>query len=134
MSEETPKRPWLAAVLAFVYPGLGHIYLRSWARAILWFSAILITAFVFIPQEILEGIASPGDVMDAANAVPTDAAFALSTVIAINVIDAYLTARRGNRMQMGARCPSCGREIDEDLSFCHWCTVDLSEEPASNDA
>ncbi len=48
------KRPWLAALFAFVYPGLGHIYLRQWLRAILWFGFVILTAFLFIPQDVIQ--------------------------------------------------------------------------------
>ena len=36
MSQQTEKRPLVAALLSFLQPGLGHLYLREWLRAILW--------------------------------------------------------------------------------------------------
>lgn len=36
-SHRSGKRLWLASALAVIYPGLGHVYLREWLRALLWF-------------------------------------------------------------------------------------------------
>ena len=36
MSQQTEKRPLVAALLSFLQPGLGHLYLREWLRAVLW--------------------------------------------------------------------------------------------------
>lgn len=36
-------RPWLAALLAWIFPGLGHLYLRRWVRAAV-FAAVVLTA------------------------------------------------------------------------------------------
>jgi len=42
-AEKAKKNPWVAAGLSAVMPGLGHLYLRRFGRAGLWFSpAILI--------------------------------------------------------------------------------------------
>ena len=45
-TERRGKRPWLAVVLAVLHPGLGHLYLREWLRAIrsrivAWFDALV---------------------------------------------------------------------------------------------
>lgn len=128
MSPDTRKRPWLAAVLAVIYPGLGHIYLRSWFRAILWFGAVLLTATVFIPNEVVDNIASVGDLILAAESVPLEAALALLAVATFNVIDAYWIAKRTNSLVDNVHCPHCGRVVDEDLAFCHWCTIEFQTE------
>jgi hypothetical protein len=36
MSQQTERRPVVAALLSFLQPGLGHLYLREWLRAVLW--------------------------------------------------------------------------------------------------
>lgn len=36
-------RPWLAALLAWVVPGLGHLYLRRWVRSAV-FAAVVLAA------------------------------------------------------------------------------------------
>jgi hypothetical protein len=28
-----------------------------------------------------------------------------------------------------ATCPSCGKDVDPDLDFCHWCTERIAAEP-----
>lgn len=120
----------MAAVLAVIYPGLGHAYLRSWGRALLWFGAVVLTAALLIPSDILAGISTPGDMMTAWEAVPTEAAIGVFLVAVFNVIDAYWTGKRLNFAEQGVRCPACGRPVDEDLSFCHWCTARLRTESA----
>ncbi|WP_327051294.1 zinc ribbon domain-containing protein [Halomicrococcus gelatinilyticus] len=138
----TQKRPWLAAVFAFVYPGLGHVYLRKWLRALLWFGLTIATAFVFIPESTFQAV-EPGNLQAAAEATRNlglDAVLPILAVQAINIIDAYWTAIRGNRTvsvgpdvpvgSNGASCPHCGKELEEDLDFCHWCTTQLDDDAA----
>ncbi len=123
VSDNSRKRPWIAVVLAIVYPGLGHVYLRVWHRALLWFVAVVLTASLFIPEAVYTDIAEPSDVLGVAASIPTEAAVAVALVAAFNVIDAYVTANRSNASIEGNRCPHCGREVDESLDFCHWCTA-----------
>jgi len=54
------KRPWLAAALAFVYPGLGHAYLRSWLRAFIWFLLGVMTAALVTPEPVVTAYESGG--------------------------------------------------------------------------
>ena len=128
MTAETSKRPWLAALLAFVYPGLGHVYLRSWLRALIWFGLAVLTAAAFIPETLLAGVDSLDGAIAVSRELPTDALLALLGVTALNVIDAYLIARgTGTGEDDAPECPHCGRELDEDLAFCHWCTNQVRE-------
>ncbi|MEM8960087.1 MAG: DUF6677 family protein [Acidobacteriota bacterium] len=39
-------RPWLAALLAWLVPGAGHIYLRRRARGVIFFGIVLVTMFI----------------------------------------------------------------------------------------
>lgn len=136
MSGEPNKRPWLAAFLAIAAPGLGHVYLRAWFRALLWFWLIVISFVLFVPPELIDGVASFSDAMALSSELPTEAEIALFVVISFSALDAYWQANRSKRRTRGQRCPHCGHEIDDiDLEFCHWCTEPLpdrrDEEPTS---
>lgn len=130
------KRPWLAAVLSMVYPGLGHVYLREWVRGLLWFGLVLATVSFLIPASAMP---PPGSelsldaVLRATEALPEGATLALFGIVALSVVDAYRLAAVGNRrteITAGNRCPYCGHELDSglDLEFCHWCTARLDDE------
>jgi hypothetical protein len=129
-------RAWLAAVLAFVYPGLGHVYLRAWVRAVAWFGlAVSTIAWLMlsgiIPQSAITAFERGGvqGILDASRALPTEAHVAVFLVTSFNVFDAYLTARRDTdtREDDGDSCPECGQELDDDIDFCPWCTTRLEE-------
>lgn len=130
MTVNPRRRAVLAAVLALVYPGLGHAYLRSWGRAVLWFGAVIATAVMLIPTEVLTGITSVGDLPAAWAAIPIEAALGVLLVALFNAVDAYWTAKRTVVAHDDVRCPACGRTVDEDLSFCHWCTAEFAVESA----
>lgn len=123
------KRPWLAALLAIVHPGLGHVYLREWARALLWFGLVLTAASLLIPTELAAEAASIEAVLEMSRELPFEVALALSAIVFVSMVDAFWVARRKNertRMEAtGTRCPNCGREVDIDIDFCHWCTTEL---------
>ncbi len=125
MTTDARKRPLVAAALGIVYPGLGHVYLRAWHRALLWFAAVVITIIVFVPESLLQGVATPSDLLVVATNVPMEAAVALPMVAIFNAVDAYLTAKRENAHVEGVRCPNCGKIVDEEISFCHWCTTEF---------
>lgn len=40
------KRSLIAVILSILVPGLGHIYLRLFPRALLWFAGIIIVSLV----------------------------------------------------------------------------------------
>jgi len=133
----TRKRPWLAALLAVGYPGLGHLYLREWARALLWFGLTLLTASLLVPQSVVPTSLSAGSMQQAFDAMPIEASLGILLVGLLNVADAYWFAVRNNRQvaqaDTGSRCPNCGKEIDGDIDFCHWCTTEIdgaADEPA----
>lgn len=151
------RRPWLAALLAVLYPGAGHLYLRAWFRALAWFGLALLVAMLVIPEPVLQAGEEGGfsAFYDAFLAVEPQTVLPLFVVNALNVLDAYLTARRmnsrttqdglfdggllgseteqqsgpqGDRQPIAGDCPNCGRELDSDLDFCPWCTTRLPEE------
>ncbi|WP_266075292.1 DUF7575 domain-containing protein [Haladaptatus caseinilyticus] len=136
----TQRRPWLAAGLAFIYPGLGHAYLRQWLRALLWFGFALVTAMVFIPPETFQAVETGGFTAysQAVQGLKTSVVLPILVVQLCNILDAYWTALRGNRAPTTGssgdgelRCPHCNRSVDDDLEFCHWCTNPIDKETSA---
>lgn len=126
------RRGLLAAVLSFVYPGLGHLYLRAWLRALAWFGLSIGTAALLMPPELITAFQEQGLRAFSTTDVPADLTLSLLAVRAFNIIDAYLVAVRQAEPEEPdvaedevATCPNCGRELDEDLDFCPWCTHEL---------
>jgi hypothetical protein len=138
----------LAALLAFLYPGLGHLYLRAWLRALAWFLLAMLTAALVIPESVISAMEAGGleALVAATEDLPPAVVLPLFAVRGLNVLDAYLLARRaadagaetatGTETGTGsgaATCPNCGRDLDEDLDFCPWCTYRLDEEGKGED-
>jgi hypothetical protein len=150
MSDRGPRRPWLAALLALVVSGLGHAYLRRWARALGWYAAVTATVVLFVPESAIDGVF-------AGDPPPIRAVAPAAAVVAASVIDAYVVAHRVNREREGrpsavavdgadeatgdasgepsaeadaVRCPACGKETDATVDFCQWCAEPLREETA----
>jgi hypothetical protein len=157
-------RPVLAAVLALVFPGLGHLSLRRWGRALLWHLTIVgggVALFALYDVEPVDPLADPAAVTAA---VPTDVTLPIVLLSALSALDAYLVGRavvaqreradaaaeamrrRASSADGGPEesppaapeaaggadgetaevsCPNCGKEVDADLDFCHWCTEPL---------
>jgi len=131
MTDTGRKRPWLAALLAFIYPGLGHVYLREWLRALLWFGLVFSTTTLLIDDSLMAPL-SDGVSVDAlltvTRNVPMEASVVLFAITAFSMADAFYMATRGNaeaEVAEGATCPHCGKELEDDLDFCHWCTTEL---------
>ena len=156
MAERTRRRPWLAALLALVVSGLGHAYLRRWARGLGWYLAVTAAVFVFVPESAISG-AFAGDPPAVREVAPAAA------VVGASVIDAYVVAHRHNRAsdrdgdaaratespdavagpdavsteppdgegstESGEtiRCPECGKETDPTFDFCQWCAEPVGE-------
>ena len=78
MTDRSRRRPWLAVLLALAVSGLGHAYLRRWARA-------------FGQETSYEAI------MQASRNLPRDASLLILGLRVLNVIDAYVLALRNNR-------------------------------------
>ena len=128
MSTRTDKRPWLAVLLALVYPGLGHIYLREWLRALVWFFLVVTGSTLLIPESAVPGTLSVDAFMTAAEAIPPENALALVSITVFSMADAYWVAKRRNTVtavEERTTCPNCGEDLDPDLEFCHWCTEPL---------
>ncbi|GAB7010333.1 DUF7575 domain-containing protein [Halorubrum trueperi] len=90
MSDSSRRRPWLAAALALVVSGLGHAYLRRWARAFGWYVVITATLVFLVPDAAVEGLfaGDPPPLGEIAPAV---------LVVSASVVDAYVVAIRNNR-------------------------------------
>ena len=127
---ERRARPAVAAILALAVPGLGHTYLGRWGRAVAWFLTIVTTAVVLV------GAFGDPDATSL-QAMPLTVLVPMGGLFVLSAVDAYLLAVRrppaGRGTEAGAadaedrlRCPDCGREVDPELDFCHWCTRRLS--------
>ncbi len=120
------NRTWLAVLLAVVQPGLGHVYLREWLRAVLWAGLFVSAVLVLFP----EPSSSAGIVESSQQMVQEASPAALATaavVVVGNAVDAGLLASgwKTDHSTDGNSCPNCGEELDEDLDFCPWCTTRL---------
>lgn len=130
MSGGSYKRPWLAAFFAILVPGLGHVYLRSWLRALLWFWMVVLSFVLFVPEELVESVGSITDAVALSTDLPFEAQLALLVVITFSAADAYWQAAQTKQRIEGERCPHCGREVDGiEIDFCHWCTRPLDPDP-----
>lgn len=118
-------------MFAFLYPGLGHLYLRAWLRAIGWFVLAIAAAALVVPESAVVAYQQGGleALYAASQDFGTDVFVSLLGIRLLNVVDAYLTAVRQRQSAEAAveanTCPSCGKELDPDLDFCPWCTTRL---------
>jgi len=127
------KRPWLAALLSAFATGLGHLYLRRFRRAVGWLVVAVGVGLFFVDPVLAESLAA-GTLSNPLAAWP------VFVVSLLSVLDAYVLARAENVLdeqvadseEPQAHCSDCGRELDEELSFCPWCSSEL-DGPASAD-
>lgn len=122
-------RRWLAVGLSVLQPGLGHAYLREWLRAVTWFLLWVTAILVVAPLPDNPG---PADVAryvtgsSAIDALSPVATVTLMAVVAVTAVDAYRHAATAGRPDTSEpTCPSCGKEVDPELDFCHWCSTDF---------
>ncbi len=131
-------RPFVAALLGLLVTGFGHIYLRRWLRAILWFGVAFAVSVAFVPETAAVDILA-GKPVDPMTILPG------ALIGLASALDAFLIARRevstdadtapaemaGDRTPAEAEdgtvdCPACGKPVDADLGFCHWCTTEFA--------
>jgi hypothetical protein len=135
-------RPLVAALLGAVVTGLGHLYLRRWLRALSWVAAGYIAALLFVPQSAVAAVADGG--------LPVGELAPVLVVAALSVLDAYRVALRDERTATDdggvaageestatatvdadaadeVDCPACGKTVDPELDFCHWCTTEFDD-------
>ncbi|WP_418282328.1 DUF7575 domain-containing protein [Halorubrum sp. DTA98] len=86
-------RPLLAALLAFVLPGLGHVLVRRWGRALVWHGTIVggtIALYLLYDVEPIDPLAAPSTF---ATAVPLEVSLPVAVLVTLSAIDAYLIGR-----------------------------------------
>ena len=135
MSQQTERRPAVAALLSFLQPGLGHLYLREWLRAVLW-AGLWVGSLVVVADSAGLDLADPSALVAAVgfftnpDALPVEVVLTALSVTAFATLDAYwLTARNNHRLRNRAnRCEECGKQLDPTLEFCHWCTTPREDE------
>lgn len=126
-------RPVAAAALSVLFPGAGHAFIRDWVRALLFGGLFVTVLAVFLPTG---DIATAASFSDAAAVAIEDSSsttrFLLSFLVLFAAIDSTFRAAGlppgSGRDGDGPTCPRCGRELDEDLEFCHWCTTELDSD------
>lgn len=128
----------MAAMLSFVQPGVGHLYLREWARAVLWaalwFGSLGLVVFtVGLELSATETVAALAGVFALVEGFPTEGVASMVAVAVFATLDAYWLAARNNHRLAGevGACPHCGKELDPALDFCHWCTTPLEGEESA---
>jgi len=121
------RRPIVAALLGTVAAGLGHLYLRRWARAGAWAAIGYAAVALFVPETAVTAVVSGG-------AVDPLALGPVVVVAALSAVDAYRIALFDRRPPTDStetadrvECPACGRPVDLELDFCHWCTTEFGD-------
>jgi hypothetical protein len=126
------NNPLLAALLSTAVTGLGHLYLRRWLRAVGWLVVTIAASVLFVPESTMSAISS-GTFSDPLSILP------IVLISGASAFDAYLIAKietRAEDVQAGTTagqaeadesppCPACGKPVDPDLGFCHWCTTEF---------
>ena len=123
-----------AAGLSVVLPGAGHALLRDWVRALLFAGLFVSAVAIFLPTGDIADASSMSVAIDLTmEETGTMDRFVLSFIVLFAAIDASIRAfgfpPNGSSGDGGPSCPHCGRELDEDLEFCHWCTTRLEPTP-----
>lgn len=137
--ESSGKRPWLAALLSFFVPGIGHLYLREWLRSVFWFVTVILAGQLLIPADAVGEELSIEAITRTFDAAPLTAKVTLVGLTFLCMADAYWVAKREPTRSAvsgdgGQTCPSCGKELDENLDFCHWCSTEIPDGDADADA
>ncbi|SEW31730.1 DUF7575 domain-containing protein [Natrinema salifodinae] len=124
------KRPWLAALLAALVTGLGHLYLRRWRRAVGWLAVSFGVTVLFTEPAAVDAFVSGTWGLGTLLAVAP-----MFLVVGLSIVDAYLLAWAQNADARPSNtagedsipCPHCGNDLDSELEFCHWCTKPVGE-------
>jgi hypothetical protein len=129
-------RPYLAGLLGTIATGFGQFYLRRWLRGVGWLALAFAVTFAFVPEGTLMAMSSGEAIADSTALYPTMA------VQFAGAFDAFLLAyrsRTGSDVTPDVdvpvvseenpgmvTCPNCGKDVDADLEFCHWCTTEFA--------
>ncbi|AGB32729.1 hypothetical protein C488_08777 [Natrinema pellirubrum DSM 15624] len=132
------KRPWLAALLAALATGLGHLYLRRLRRALGWIVVSFGVSAAFVDPAAIDALLAGNGTTETLLAVAP-----MLLVVGLSTVDAYLLAYTQQTRTTPSPpseteptdCPHCGNELDPDLEFCHWCTraVENADRDAATD-
>ena len=111
-------RPLLAALLAMVLPGLGHLTLRRWGRALLWHLTIVgggVALFALYDVSVGSTV-SPAEAAETAAALPTEVTLPLAALYVLSAIDAYLVGRAdvAERQRADATVEAIRRRVASD--------------------
>ncbi|MFC7044834.1 zinc ribbon domain-containing protein [Halobacteriaceae archaeon GCM10025711] len=120
-----------AVLLSVLAPGLGHLYLRAWLRALAWGTVTVALAVGLLPEPMVSAVTT-GSSQAVVDALRSGAGWAPVVLAALMVrlvgaFDAWLTVRRRSHGDLRARCPACSRPLDEDLEFCANCLYEPDE-------
>ncbi|WP_049926171.1 DUF7575 domain-containing protein [Halopiger goleimassiliensis] len=133
---------WFRAIaaggLSMFLPGAGHALLRDWLRALVFAGLYLSAVAIFLPIEEFATVDTMGETFEVLT-TDTNAMgqFFLSFIVLFAAVDAAFRAlgfppgANADADADGPTCPECGKELDEDLEFCHWCTARI--EPRDGD-
>lgn len=90
------RRPWLAALLSLILPGLGQLYNGQWRRGLAWFTALAAVYLIFLMFILL----------------PPIGAYFLAGIVALiclswgvnlaSAVDAFRSARRTGAVELKA--------------------------------
>ncbi|SER35391.1 zinc ribbon domain-containing protein [Natrinema salaciae] len=127
------KRPWLAALLAVLVTGLGHLYLRRWRRALGWLASSFLVTVLFVDPAAVDELSTGAPSLETLlTAAP------MLVVAGLSTLDAYVLARARHSSASATAlpsdaaddafaCPHCGKALDPELEFCHWCTRSVAD-------
>ncbi|OVE84582.1 zinc ribbon domain-containing protein [Natronolimnobius baerhuensis] len=123
-------RALLAGGLSVILPGAGHAVLRDWVRALIFAGLYLSAIALFFPVEQIASAGSITEGAELAQETETMGQFVLSFIVLFAAIDATFRSlgfppNSSSADVEGPTCPECGKELDDDLEFCHWCTTRL---------
>ncbi|WP_049980404.1 zinc ribbon domain-containing protein [Halolamina rubra] len=128
-------RPYLAGLLGTLATGFGHLYLRRWLRGFGWIALAFAATIAFVPEGTLQTISAGEAVADQADLYPA------MIIQLVGAVDAFVLAYRetsggvdpdvdvpivSDAESDTVSCPNCGKEVDADLEFCHWCTTEFA--------
>jgi hypothetical protein len=113
-----------ALALSLLYPGLGHLYVRSWYRALGWYLGGLVVLLAVSP-DALSALLAARTVEAALLASRSMPVGTLVVVLlgsrVLGTADVWWLLRRRTGNDGTTHCDSCSRARDPDVAFCPWC-------------
>jgi len=133
----TRRRAMITALVAVLgaslgVAGAGHLYLRRWRRAAAWFSfvvgAAIVLLWVFVDASTV-AVADPAALTSLdPGSLPMTVTAPIFGLLMVSTFDAYRLAVQGPTAADGPQCPNCGGDLDPEIDFCPWCTIELEWE------